>query len=346
MKIVNKNKDILAYIKKFGPIRPSQIAIGVGISNTNLHIALLRLCDDGTVIKTGNVPRVYYQYTEELSKDRDAYIKASTYTKNRVNNSQDNIKSSGTFNEYIVEINYIYTTADGQILRGIEGFKYWCHKAKLNFESELNSYIKNIKLIEKIKKDGIISLKKTILSGKGTKIYLDKIYCSDFYNIGHFGKTKLGQLVYISKTSQNKTLVKEISNLIKTDIEHLIKKYNIKYIAFIPPTIKRNVQFLDVLENNLNINLKKIKIEKIKSKTLIPQKTLRKLEDRIENASKTISISPIQKIDGPVLLIDDATGSGATLNETAKKIKNISDVKVIGYSVVGSMKGFDVINEI
>lgn len=39
---------------------------------------------------------------------------------------------------------------------------------------------------------------------------------------------------------------------------------------------------------------------------------------------------------------------GATLNETAKKIKNIAknNIKVIGYSVVGSYKGFDVISEV
>ena len=77
------------------------------------------------------------------------------------------------------------------------------------------------------------------------------------------------------------------------------------------------------------------------------QKTLKKLEDRIENASKTIAVSPSQKIENFVLLLDDATGSGATLNETARKIKNINeDCFVVGYSIVGSIKGFDVINEI
>lgn len=72
------------------------------------------------------------------------------------------------------------------------------------------------------------------------------------------------------------------------------------------------------------------------------------LEGRIDNATKTIAINPSQEINGNVLIIDDATGSGATLNETARKIKNISknDIKVIGYSVVGSYKGFDVISEV
>jgi len=47
------------------------------------------------------------------------------------------------------------------------------------------------------------------LSG-GKNLYLEDIYSSDFCTIDHFGKTKLGQLVYIEKASQNKDIVKEI----------------------------------------------------------------------------------------------------------------------------------------
>jgi predicted amidophosphoribosyltransferase len=48
-----------------------------------------------------------------------------------------------------------------------------------------------------------------------------------------------------------------------------------------------------------------------------------------------------------VLLIDDAVGSGATLNEIAKKIKDLKIAKeVIGLAITGSFKGFDVISEV
>ena len=80
----------------------------------------------------------------------------------------------------------------------------------------------------------------------------------------------------------------------------------------------------------------------------MPQKTLRKLKDRIVNAKTTIVVNPTQKINSNILIIDDATGSGATLNETAGKIRKIAKkgIKIIGYSVVGSYKGFDVISEV
>ena len=48
-----------------------------------------------------------------------------------------------------------------------------------------------------------------------------------------------------------------------------------------------------------------------------------------------------------VLLIDDAVGSGSTLNQIAGKIKNKQLAqKVIGLAIVGSFKGFDVITDV
>ncbi len=48
-----------------------------------------------------------------------------------------------------------------------------------------------------------------------------------------------------------------------------------------------------------------------------------------------------------ILLIDDAVGSGATMNETAKQIKNKGIAKkIIGIAITGSFKGFDVISEV
>jgi predicted amidophosphoribosyltransferase len=77
------------------------------------------------------------------------------------------------------------------------------------------------------------------------------------------------------------------------------------------------------------------------------QKTLSKLEDRIENAQRSIIITE-KKSYHNILLIDDAVGSGATLNETAKKIRDqkLCTGNIIGLSLTGSFKGFDVISEV
>jgi predicted amidophosphoribosyltransferase len=48
-----------------------------------------------------------------------------------------------------------------------------------------------------------------------------------------------------------------------------------------------------------------------------------------------------------VLLLDDAVGSGSTLNQIAGKLKQ-KDIakKVTGLAIVGSFKGFDVVTDV
>jgi predicted amidophosphoribosyltransferase len=320
-------KTVLATIKKYSAVRVVELVGLLGVSAKTIHKHLLSLLDEDLIEKKGKTPKVFYAIKEPRGE-------------NTLVNNFD-------INDHLIEQNYIYVSASGRISRGLNGFYDWCQKHSFDVEKEKEIYIKDLKLIKKFKKNGLISSKTTILSGEN-KLYLDDIFFSDFYTFGHFGKTKLGQLVYLGKSSQNKELITEIASIVKQDIQKLIDKYSIKFICFIPPTIDRKVQFLDVLQQKLKINLPVVKVSKVASDIKIPQKTLQKLEDRIINAKTTIVVKPSQEIDSNVLIIDDATGSGATINETAGKIRNITKkkIKIIGYSVVGSYKGFDVISEV
>src|SRR5690606_34497845 len=122
-----------------------------------------------------------------------------------------------------------------------------------------------------------------------------------------------------------------------------IEKHKIGAIGFIPPTIKREVQLMKFLKNGLNLNTPAIDIQKISGIIPVPQKSLNKIEERINNADSTF-VLPENKKYNKVLLIDDAVGSGATMNQIAKKIKEKGTAKtIVGLAVVGSFKGFDVI---
>lgn len=81
---------------------------------------------------------------------------------------------------------------------------------------------------------------------------------------------------------------------------------------------------------------------------IVAQKTLARLEDRIVNARESIYLLPSELPWKHILLIDDAAGSGATFNETAKKLKQKqSRIQTItAFALVGSYKGFDVIREV
>ena len=322
--ISKEAKQVLETISKYGPIRSKEIVKMLGVSVKTVYKHLSKLFDEQLIKKTGTTPKVFYSVKESFVGDS-------------VLLNEDNI---------IIEQNYIYVSPGGEIRRGIDGFSVWCRKNSFDFNKEKKLYISQLKSIRRLQRDGLYSAKKIILSGK-EGMHLDNIFFSDFYTFGHYGKTKLGQLVYLGKSSQDKNLIAEISKFVRPAIMDLIKKYNIKMICFVPPTINRKIQFMDVFKKWLKLSLPEITAVKI-PEAKVAQKTLRKLEDRIENAQTTIAVNPSQSISSNVLVIDDATGSGATLNETAKKIKNIAkkDIKVIGYSVVGSYKGFDVISEV
>ncbi len=81
---------------------------------------------------------------------------------------------------------------------------------------------------------------------------------------------------------------------------------------------------------------------------IVAQKSLSTLQERITNARETIFFMNQHASFDHILLIDDAVGSGATMNETARKFKETDSgiQKVIGFGLVGSFKGFDVIREV
>ncbi len=178
------------------------------------------------------------------------------------------------------------------------------------------------------------------------EIGLDELYYPDFYAIERFGKTRLGSLLHFAKQGQNRVLMKEISTEIRPSLLHLIKTAKIDAVGYIPPTIKREVQIMHVLRKQLHLPLPEISLIKIKGEIVVPQKALNRLADRIQNARNTIVVGENIPCKN-VLLMDDAVGSGATINETAIKLKKSKVASiVIGYAVTGSYKGFDVIQEI
>ena len=79
----------------------------------------------------------------------------------------------------------------------------------------------------------------------------------------------------------------------------------------------------------------------------VPQKSLSKLSERIENARRTVFIESSPRHVQRLLIVDDAVGSGATMNELARLFmeRGICD-EVHGYAVVGSYESFDVISQV
>jgi hypothetical protein len=138
-------------------------------------------------------------------------------------------------------------------------------------------------------------------------------------------------LLYAIETVKIKRLIKELVLEIKPKIEKIIKEFKIDGVGFIPPTVKREVQLMREIQKQLKLKTRIIEISKIKTDIIVPQKTLNKIEDRIENAQKTISVEE-KCCFFKYFLIDDAVGSGSkhlTKQLGNKEEKGICENKIM-----------------
>lgn len=299
-------------------------------SKQMVHLVLNSLLAEEIVEKIGRTPKTIYR---KIEKRKEIEIVTSHISENQ--------------KQFLAD-NFLLITEVGKMLDGAEGFRNWCDKRNLPFEKTIDEFIatKN-KYNAYLDKNELISGLEKLNNTKGyDEIFLDELLYLDFYAIERFGKTKLGTILHYAKQGQNKMLMKMLIDEIKPKINIIINEYQIDAVAYVPPTIKRETQLMKVLANGLRIALPQVEIQKISGIIPVPQKSLNKLDERIANAENTFAVKGLVNYKN-LLLIDDAVGSGSTLNQIAGKIKakNIAQ-KIIGLAIVGSFKGFDVITDV
>jgi DNA-binding MarR family transcriptional regulator len=324
-----KTRDkILRYIQKNEQSTIHSLANDLKISRQYAHRIISELEETGLVKKMGIPPKVYYSI---LAKIEEPLSKSISYEQER-----------------FLQEHFIVIDALGQLLEGLIAMKYWCSKQNLLLNKTIEEFISTRKKYLEYYNpnflvDGLSKLKGT---NGIEQIGVDCLFYLDFYAIERFGKTRLGTLMHYAKQGQNKFLMKIIVNEIKQRIVKLIEEEAVTAILYVPPTIKRKIQIMDFLKTQLAIDLPSIKVEKIKTQIIVPQKALSKIFERVANAKNTF-IVPRQQAYEHVLIIDDAIGSGATINEIAIKIKDKKLAnKITGLSITGSYKGFEVISEL
>lgn len=309
----------------------TEIVNEINVSKQYIHRVIKTLLENNEIIKIGMPPKTIYKLND---------TEIVSIVKNEGDFSQDKIR--------FLDENFMIITEIGQILNGVEGFQNWCLKRKLPLEKTVDEFIlTKKKYTNYFDSNGLLSGLAKLKSTVGFKeIYMDELLYLDFYAIERFGKTRLGTILHYAKQGQNIMLMKILIKEIRDKIDLIISTYKIDAIAFVPPTIKRETQLMKVLANGLKINLPSVEILKISGIIPVPQKSLNKIEERINNAESTFVVKSNVTFN-TILLIDDAVGSGATLNQIAGKIKNKDVAKiVIGLAIVGSFKGFDVITDV
>lgn len=301
------------------------------VSKQAIHYAINQLLEEQKVEKLGRTPKTIYRLTKALPYNPNLTLPEITVDESK-----------------LLQKKVLIISDSGKMLEGLEAFAYWCNQRKLPLRKTINEFVETQKKYTSYYDtneliDGTQKLKNT----EGyNNIWLDKLYYLDFYAIERFGKTRLGTILHYAKQGQNKMLMKLLVDEIKSKLITFIETSGADGIAYVPPTIRREVQIMKFLETHLKVPLPAFKINKINGLIPVPQKSLTKLDERIRNAENTFSITGGHAYKH-LILIDDAVGSGSTLNEIAGKIKNKQLAKKItGLAVVGSFKGFDVITDV
>lgn len=326
----NTRENILALIKKQGQVSPHQLQQELGFGGAAIHRQLRKLEARGSILKIGKAPRTVY-VLHEAGVNLPA-----------VSTLPDSVAT-------IIEDRYAYVNPDGVILEGVEGFAYWVQKTGMGeqFLSLAKEYVRVREEADEWYQGQPWIAATSKLTQTFPETDIDQVAYADFYALPKFGKTKLGTYTLHAKVSQNLPLMKMLVAEIKPIVTKLIEEWQIEAVAYIPHSISRKLALLPVIAQELSLRLPLITVEKFYAGEIrVPQKSLSKLTDRVENAQKTLYVTdkvPWQR----VLLIDDAVGSGATFDQVAKKLKSQFGTKfVAGFAIVGSYKGFEVISEV
>ncbi len=327
MKIKDK---IIKLLKERSDLSVKEMIDLLHVSKQAIHKSIIQLLEADEIIKFGKVPKTIYRLKEKQPDTATAIITIDDKSAQFLQN------------------NFLLVTETGEMKEGLDGFAIWCRQRKLPVEKTITEFFTTKAKYEPYyNKLGLIDGNEKLQNTKGyDKIFLDQVYYLDFYAIERFGKTRLGTLLHYAKQGQNKFLMNKIVQEIKVKVEQLLKTEKYNAVGYVPPTIRREVQIMKYLETHLKVNLPKVNIQKISGIIPVPQKSLSKLEERITNAENTFAVSEKVKYNH-LLLIDDAVGSGSTLNQIAGKIKQKGIAKkVTGLAIVGSFKEFDVVTDV
>ena len=330
-------EKILKFIVANSQATPKQILQEFGISNVMVHRHLVNLVLENKISKVGRSPKVFY-----IPARRKVGLEKGSDEKNE---TEEPTLEQKIIDE--IENNFAYIRPDGVELVGVEAFKIWCKERKSDLHKMAQLYYKTQKEYRGLVKGDYIDATTKIKNSFKDEKSLDSLHYLYFYSLPVFGRTKIANWLFYGKQLQQKKLIKKVLDLSVPLIEKFIQENKIQAIAFVPPSVPRQTQFMKELENALQIKIPKINIVKVQTPITIQQKSLKNIEDRIENAQKTMYVEGAGFDFKRLLIIDDFTGSGSTLNIIAGKMKmqNIAR-EVYGLTITGSVNGFEVVKEV
>ncbi len=320
---MNTQKQILDFLEAMGrPVTPHELIGALKKSNVSIHKNLKSMLILGLLEKIGSAPKIYYRLTQP----------------------EDTPLNSLTPDPYI-EQEFTFIDPVGNEHAGSHAFQIWCKERNLDETKMRDEYLHTHQSYMQLKHDGLIDAT-TKIQSTFTEKKLDHLFFLYPHSIPVFGKTKVATLLFHGKQVQDKKLIERVLEIVVPEILSVVKNGMYDAIAFVPPTVPRALQFMTELQKKFTGMCIILPIEKIFNDIRIQQKSLKDVFDRVKNAENTFVV-PIQNTTyNKVLIIDDFTGSGATLNVLAGMFKKQHIASLVdGLTITGSMNGFEVIKE-
>lgn len=337
MKSFSYIQSLLRVLADGIPRKSSEILQHVAFSKPTMHKYLSILISEWKVIKSWKTPHVTYAIANKDSIPANAWW----FVYRDHDFDLDDVR--------MLKSSFLKYTADGGILEGVQWFIQRCEKRNFDMYEKIEDYRLIYSTIESLRTSCYLLDAGGEFCKHVQEMSLDALYYAWQYKRNEFGRGKLAEQWFYAKQTQHKELLHTVCSAVVDQITCLVKTHHIDALALTPPSIKRELQILNILDEYLaHINLPRIQLVKDYPHGIItPQKSLRKRADRILNARNTIYVyDKYVSTYNHVLLIDDFVGSGSTLNETAKKVKKAWVKKVTWFALVGNLDlSYEVINE-
>ena len=298
-------KKLLEMIRDNPDVSPSELVVLSGCSRSAVHAGLRKLLETGFIKKRGTSPQVYYSATENISAT--------------------------------VQDSFVYKDPAAGLMFGMDGFRRWSDGrfGTITLSDKIHLYEENFTKYQQSKEKGLFFTMDASLKIPSADITFDSLRCFDLYTLQIDKETKRSKeavLLEVVKGSGNpermKALIHEYIESSVKNINTIIEKDAINAVAFVPPTATRKVQVMQLLKKSFAAhNYHKIDIVPIRrdfsgSNLLrLEQKQIASVENRIINARNTYKVVRSGKVYKKLLLVDDLVGSGATVNEIARKCK-------------------------
>lgn len=236
---------------------------------------------------------------------------------------------------------------DDTIFTGFEGFLLFCAENGLQnrIVDKLIEYLDIIGSIEYLRrKNGFFDGKETAIHNlqKYMNIGFDNFYfCMPSVIKNGYGSTRPALELRYGKKNSNEYLMGEAIKKHIDPIKNFVEKNEVDACIYTPPTVKRILQFRDVLKKELQLKVREIKAEKTPAfgKILEEQKDIKDKKRRVLNAEQSLQMEIPQEINQykHIVIFDDSFTTGATPNAIAVKLReNDYQGKITIITICGS----------